>query len=320
MMLVVIALGGNALIRRGEPAEADVQWRNVETAVGAIAAVAAKHDVVVTHGNGPQVGLLALQSEAYRGTRPYPLDVLGAETEGMLGYMIEQGLENALPGRQVATLLTQVIVDPEDPGFAHPTKPVGPMYTKEEAQRLARERGWSVAADGSGFRRVVPSPQPLEIVELRAVRLLLAGGVMVICTGGGGVPVVVDRHGIVHGVEAVIDKDLAASLLARRLQAGALLILTDVDHVVRDRGTPQAADIGRITAAELRRMTFASGSMGPKVEAACRFVEAGGWFAGIGALRDAPMILEGRAGTIVVGDDPALAGDLARAAPVVAAR
>lgn len=298
-MLVVVALGGNALIRRGESADAEVQRRNVHTAVAAVAAVAREHDVVVTHGNGPQVGLLALQSEAYRGARPYPLDVLGAETEGMVGYMLEQSLQNALPRRQVATLLTQVVVDPADPAFSHPTKPVGPMYTEAEARALAAQRGWDVARDGSGFRRVVPSPEPLQVVELRAINLLLAAGVLVICTGGGGIPVALDRHGGVHGCEAVIDKDLAASLLARTLHADALLILTDVDGVVRDWGTPSATPIARSYAAELRGMRFAPGSMGPKVEAACRFVEAGGRFAAIGALGDAAALLEQRAGTIV---------------------
>jgi carbamate kinase len=298
-MLVVVALGGNALIRRGERADADVQRRNLETAVAAIAEVAADHDVVVTHGNGPQVGLLALQGEAYKGARPYPLDVLGAETEGMVGYMLEQGLQNALPGRQVATLLTQVVVDAHDPAFARPTKPVGPMYTEAEALALAKERGWDVAADGDGFRRVVPSPEPLSVVELRVVSLLLAAGVLVVCAGGGGIPVVPARHGGLRGVEAVIDKDLAASLLARLLHADALLILTDVDHVVRDHGTPAAMPLSHVTAAELREMRFAAGSMAPKVEAACRFVESGAGFAAIGALGEAAAMLDQNAGTVV---------------------
>ena len=298
-MLVVVALGGNALIRRGERADAEVQRRNLEVAVRGIAGIAQRHAVVVTHGNGPQVGLLALQSEAYDGTRPYPLDVLGAETEGMLGYMLEQGLRNALPHRQVAALLTQVVVRGDDPGFLHPSKPVGPVYTREEAERLARERGWQVAPDGDSFRRVVPSPDPKEIVEMAAIRLLLDAGVLVICSGGGGIPVVAGTDGLLHGVEAVIDKDLAASLLARRLHADALLILTDVDAVMRDFGTPAAAPIRTATPGELRALHFAGGSMGPKVEAACRFVEAGGRLAGIGALQDAAAILEGRAGTAV---------------------
>jgi len=317
-MLVVVALGGNALIRRGQRADADVQRRNVETAVAAVATVAAAHDVVITHGNGPQVGLLALQSEAYRGATPYPLDVLGAETEGMVGYMLEQGLDNALPGREVATLLTQVVVDPADPAFTRPSKPVGPMYTQAQARRLAAERGWSIAPDGNGFRRVVPSPEPLEIVELPAVKRLLGAGVLVICSGGGGIPVARDGRGELRGVEAVIDKDLAASLLARQLGADALIILTDVDRVVRNWGTPLAAPITRATAAEMRAMRFAAGSMGPKVEAACRFVEASRGFAGIGSLGDAPAILDGRAGTIIT-PDATFAAQLARQRGMVAA-
>ncbi|MQA75254.1 MAG: carbamate kinase, partial [Solirubrobacterales bacterium] len=208
-MRVVAALGGNALLRRGEPAEAEVQRRNVGVAVKALAKLAAEHELIVTHGNGPQVGLLALQSEAYRDVRSYPLDVLGAESEGMIGYLLEQGLENELPGRRVATLLTQVAVDADDPAFARPSKPVGPVYEQRVAERLAAERGWAVARDGERWRRVVPSPEPRSIVELRTIELLIAAGVIVICVGGGGVPVV-DAHGRLHGVEAVIDKDLAA--------------------------------------------------------------------------------------------------------------
>ena len=298
-MLVVVALGGNALIRRGQRADAEVQRRNAQTAVDSIAAIAQRHDLVVTHGNGPQVGLLALQSEAYRDAAPYPLDVLGAETEGMLGYMLEQGLRNALPERQVAALLTQVVVRADDPGFASPSKPVGPVYSREQAQALARQRNWSVAPDGDAWRRVVPSPQPQEVVELATIQLLLDAGVLVICTGGGGIPVVAGAHGELRGVEAVIDKDLAAALLATRLHADALLILTDVAAVMRDWGTPTASPIGAVAAAELRAMRFAGGSMGPKVEAACRFVEAGGAMAGIGALGDAAAILDRNCGTVV---------------------
>jgi len=298
-MRIVIALGGNALLRRGEPAEADVQRRNVQTAVAAIAELAADHEVIVTHGNGPQVGLLALQGDAYDAVGPYPLDVLGAESEGQIGYLLDQELINALGGRPVATLLTQVIVDRDDPGFAHPTKPIGPIYDRATAERLAAERGWSVAPDGPHHRRVVASPEPRSIVELETVRLLVEAGVLVVCVGGGGIPVVVDHDGRLQGVEAVIDKDLAAALLARGLEADALLLLTDVPVVQSGWGTPEARDILRATPSQLRALSLAGGSMGPKVEAASRFAEATGGIAGIGALADAHAILRGERGTRV---------------------
>lgn len=304
-MRVVIALGGNALLRRGESLDADLQRRNVRLAARSLALLDRDHQVVVTHGNGPQVGLLALQSESYRDVRPYPLDVLGAESEGMIGYLIEQELVNELPGRDVVTLLTQVVVDSEDPAFKTPTKPVGPLYTEDEARRLARERGWTVAPDGGRFRRVVPSPEPIRIIELRAVRLLVEAGALVICAGGGGIPVAVDRAGAIRGVEAVIDKDLSAALLATALHAGALLMLTDVPAVLTDWGTPAARPIRSASPAQLRRLRFPAGSMAPKVEAACRFVEATGGVAGIGALEDAAAILRGAAGTLIrSGEEP----------------
>jgi carbamate kinase len=297
-MRVVIALGGNAL-RRGEPADAATQRRNVATAVAAIADLAQDHEVIVTHGNGPQVGLLALQGDAYQAVAPYPLDVLGAETEGMIGYLLDQELVNALGGRPVATLLTQVIVDRDDPAFARPTKPIGPVYDRDTAERLAAERGWAIAPDGSSHRRVVASPEPRSIVELATLRLLVEVGVLVVCVGGGGIPVAVDLDGRLHGVEAVIDKDLAAALLARGLGADALLMLTDVSAVQAGWGTSEARDLGDVSAQELRAMSFAEGSMGPKIEAACRFAEATHGLAGIGALADARAILQGRRGTRV---------------------
>ena len=265
----------------------------------ALTELAREHDVVVTHGNGPQVGLLALQGESYHGVEPYPLDVLGAESEGQIGYLLDQALLNALGGRPVATLLTQVIVDLDDPGFAHPTKPIGPVYDHATAEQLAAERGWAIAPDGAHYRRVVASPEPRSIVELETLKLLVAAGVLVVCVGGGGIPVAVDRDGLLHGVEAVIDKDLAAALLARGLGAGALLLLTDVPAVQVDWRTPVARDIGRASPDELRRLSFAAGSMGPKIEAACRFVDATGGRAGIGALADARAILEGTRGTLI---------------------
>jgi len=297
-MRIVVALGGNALLRRGQPTDVETQRANIEVACAAVAALAHEHELVLTHGNGPQVGLLALQAEAYAGTRPYPLDVLGAESEGMIGYLLEQGLQNLLPGRDVATLLTQTLVDASDPAFAAPSKPIGPIYEEERARELAAARGWSVARDGSAWRRVVASPEPRAIVEERTIRLLVEHGVLVICSGGGGIPVVA-RDGGLHGVEAVVDKDLAAALLARLLGAELLLLLTDVPAIEEGFGTPAARRIERADPAQLRRLELAPGSMGPKAEAAARFVEATGGRAGIGALADALAIVNGDAGTIV---------------------
>jgi carbamate kinase len=299
-MLVVVALGGNALLRRGQPLDMATQRQNLASAARAIAGLAKEHRLVVTHGNGPQIGYLALQG--FAAGSPSPLDVLGAETEGMIGYLIEQVVRNELPGREVASLLTQTIVDPHDPAFSRPTKPIGPVYSAAEAQKLAAERGWIFAADGPQQRRVVPSPEPRQIVEVETIRLLVGYGVLVIAAGGGGIPVVVDESGGLRGVEAVVDKDLASALLARQLGAAALLLLTDVAAVERDWGTPAAAPIHETTPAVLRQLQFEPGSMGPKVEAACRFVEAGGMLAGIGALGDAATILKGCAGTIVRSD------------------
>ena len=289
---VVAALGGNALLRRGEPATAEAQRANVERAVAALRAIAVRHELVLTHGNGPQVGLLALQADAYEEVPPPPLDVLGAESEGQVGYLLEQALRNALPGRAVATVLTQIVVAEDDPAFAAPSKPIGPVYPEAHARALAQERGWAVARDGEWFRRVVPSPEPLEIVELETIRALLADGILPICAGGGGIPVVRGRDGKLHGAEAVIDKDLAAELLARSLGAGRLLLLTDVAAVEWD-GRP----LRHAYPDELRRLAFEPGSMAPKVEAACRFVERTGGRAAIGALEEAGEVLAGAAGT-----------------------
>ena len=300
-MLVVIALGGNALLRRGEPLTAQNQRENVKTAARSIARViSAGHQVVVTHGNGPQVGLLALQGAAYKPEEAYPLDVLGAETEGMIGYLIEQELENALPGDQpVATLLTQVEVDARDPAFKTPTKPVGPVYEKAQAEKIAEARGWTIAADGKNYRRVVASPSPVSIPDTGVIRLLLEHGVIVICAGGGGIPVVRRSDGSMIGIEAVIDKDRASALLASKLGADALLLLTDVDAVYADWDTPQQTAIGHISLDGIRAMDLASGSMRPKAEAACDFVEASDGYAGIGSLADALDILDRRAGTVI---------------------
>ena len=298
MGLIAIALGGNALLRRREPLDASVQRANVKVAADAIVAVARAHRVVLTHGNGPQVGLLALQNEAYGGATPYPLDVLGAETEGMIGYLLEQELGNRLPLDRFATVLTQVVVDADDPSFARPTKPIGPVYDEAQARELAARRRWAVARDGDGWRRVVASPEPRAIVELHAIRILVDHGVLVVCMGGGGIPVVEGPDGR-RGVEAVVDKDLASALLAHRLGADALLLLTDVDGVYEGWGTASERRIRRAAPAELRAMALPPGSMGPKVEAACRFVERGGAFAAIGSLDDAADLVARRAGTIV---------------------
>ena len=299
-MLVVAALGGNALLKRGEPLTAEVQRNNVQIAARSLAAVVrAGHDLVVTHGNGPQVGLLALQGASYKPDEAYPLDVLGAETEGMIGYMIEQELENALGhDRPVATLLTQVLVDPKDPAFEKPTKFVGPVYDREEAERRAAGAGWSIAPDGDKWRRVVPSPKPLEIPDMRVLKLLLDQGVVVVCAGGGGIPVLRRDDGSMVGIEAVIDKDAASALLARQLGADALLLLTDVDAVHRDFGTDQSTPLAELTVAEAQALEMPAGSMGPKLQAACDFAEAGG-VSGIGRLQDAVAILDGSAGTRV---------------------
>ncbi len=298
-MRVVAALGGNALLRRDETADAAVLRANAATAAAAIAELAAEHDVVVTHGNGPQIGLLALQSEALHDPAPYPLDVLGAESEGMIGYLLEQELSSRLPGRPVATLLTQVVVDPADPAFAHPTKPIGAVYDAATAHQLAAERGWTVAPDGEGFRRVVPSPEPRAIVELDTLRLLVDAGVLIVAVGGGGIPVVAEPDGRLTGTEAVIDKDLAAALLALELGADALLLLTDVACVQAGWGTSEARPLRRASVAELRALSFAPGSMAPKVEAACRFVAGGGGVAVIAELSEAAAALRGESGTQV---------------------
>lgn len=265
-MLIVVALGGNALLRRGEPISAETQRINVRSAAASLAElVAAGHRLVVTHGNGPQVGLLALQAAAQKPDEAYPLDILGAETEGMIGYLIEQELENVLPnGPKVATLLTQVEVDSTDSAFRNPTKPVGPVYDRDEAERLAVARGWSVAPDGDKFRRVVPSPPPTHIPDVDVIRLLLDANVIVICAGGGGIPVVRRADGSLVGVQAVIDKDRTAGLLAQEIGADALLLLTDVDAVYFDWGMPSQKAIRRATPARMRQGDFAAGSMGPR--------------------------------------------------------
>ncbi|MGO8873512.1 MAG: carbamate kinase [Acidimicrobiales bacterium] len=299
-MRIVAALGGNALLERGETPVAEIQEKHVLVAVEALAPLARDHDLVITHGNGPQVGLLALESASDPTLpHPYPFDVLGAQTQGMIGYFLLQAFENALPGQEVVSMICQTVVDPRDPAFDRPTKFVGPVYPEDEARRLAGLRGWTVAQDGAAWRRVVASPEPQELVELPTIRMMLADGAVVVCAGGGGIPVCRGDDGQLHGVEAVVDKDLTASLLARELDADALLLLTDVACVESGFGTWSARPIRQATPAELRALSFAAGSMGPKVEAVCRFVEATGNRAVIGRLEDATALLAGSRGTVV---------------------
>jgi len=299
-MRVVVALGGNALLRRGEPMTAENQRANVQAAARALAPIARDHQLVISHGNGPQVGLLALQASAYKEVEPYPLDVLGAQTEGSIGYMIEQELGNLVPFEvPFATILTMVEVDPADPAFHHPDKPIGPVYSEEDSRRLAAERQWTMAPDGDRFRRVVPSPQPKRIFEIRPIKWLLERGAIVICAGGGGIPTLYGKDGKLQGAEVVIDKDRASALLARELSADCFIMATDVAAVQVGWGTPDAQAIRRAHPAELARFDFAAGSMAPKVEAAREFAEHTGKTAGIGALSDLEAILQGRAGTLV---------------------
>jgi carbamate kinase len=306
-MRIVVALGGNALLRRGEPMTAEAQRANVQTAAVALAAIYPGNELVITHGNGPQVGLLALQGAAYKPEEIYPLDVLGAETEGMIGYMIEQELGNLLPFEvPFATMLTMVEVDRDDPGFANPTKFIGPVYSETDAARLKAEKGWSLKMDGDKWRRVVPSPQPKRIFELRPIRWLLEKGTIVIAAGGGGIPTVYEPGGKLRGIEAVIDKDLCSELLARELDADFFIMATDADAVFCDWGKPSAKAFRRASPKAMRDYSFPAGSMGPKVDAACHFAEMSGKRAAIGALKDLPAILRGEAGTTITTGAPGI--------------
>lgn len=306
-MRIVVALGGNALLQRGEQPDAETQQRRVQSAVAALKTVAADHELVVAHGNGPQVGLLAQESAADRAlAHPYPFDVLTAQTEGMIGYWLTQAFGNECPDRNTVALVTRTVVDRADPAFTDPTKFVGPVYSRDQAGDLGRASGWRFLRDGDGWRRVVPSPRPQAICELDVIDGLLGSGRIVVCAGGGGIAVSLTGDGgekeQLRGVDAVVDKDLTASMLARELSADALLLLTDVDGVYQDFGSASQRLIRRTTAGELRRQTFAMGSMGPKIDGACSFVEARpGAFAAIGALDDAEDLLAGRCGTIVAG-------------------
>jgi carbamate kinase len=302
---LVVAVGGNALLERGEVPVAEIQENHVEAAVASLASLVREHQIVVTHGNGPQVGLLANESAADPALpHPYPLDVLGAQTQGMIGYFFLKAFENALPGRQIVSLIGQTEVASNDPAFEHPTKFVGPQYGEDDGRRVAALRGWQIRLDGTSWRRVVASPEPLAVVELLTIRALVGSGAIVICAGGGGIPVVRGDDGLFRGAEAVVDKDLTASLLARDLGADALLILTDVANVELGFGTSSARPIGRTTPEALRAELFPAGSMGPKVDAACRFVEATGKRAMIGSLDEAGELLGGTRGTIIEPSGP----------------
>ena len=306
-MRIVVALGGNALLRRGEPMTADNQRANIRVATEQIARIHAGNELVIAHGNGPQVGLLSLQAAAYTSVSPYPLDVLGAETEGMIGYIIEQELGNLLDFEvPFATLLTQVEVDANDPAFQNPTKPIGPVYGKAEAEKLAAEKGWAIAPDGDKFRRVVASPRPKRIFEIRPIKWLLEKGSIVICAGGGGIPTMYGPHGKLQGVEAVIDKDLCSALLAEQLDSDLLVIATDVNAAFIDFGKPTQKAIGQAHPDEMEKLGFAAGSMGPKVQAACEFARNTGKTAVIGSLSDIEAIVQGTAGTRISTAKPGI--------------
>ena len=297
-MRIVIALGGNALLRRGEAMTAQNQRNNIRIAAESLAPVVEQNELVISHGNGPQVGLLSLQSAAYKEVEEYPLDILGAQTEGMIGYMIEQELGNLLPIEvPIASILTMVEVDPEDPAFQNPTKPIGPIYSEQEAKKLRNEKNWDVKPDGEYWRRVVPSPEPHRIFESRPIHWLLEKGTVVICAGGGGIPTIFNKEGKLEGVEVVIDKDRASSLLAFELDADLLIMATDTDGVYLDWGTESEKIISKITPEEIRNYKFDEGSMGPKVEAACSFVERSGQRAVIGSLKDIEGMVNGTIGT-----------------------
>jgi carbamate kinase len=302
-MRLVIAIGGNALLKRGETLSATNQAHNMAMSAIGLAHICAGHEVAIVHGNGPQVGLLALEAALYKGVPPYPFDILGAESQGMIGYVIAQAMRNAVPGREVVAVVTQTLVDRSDPAFERPTKPIGPIYTKAEIAVMTPPPDWHFAADGPHTRRVVASPKPLDIVELAAIEHLVAAGILTICCGGGGIPVIevapAGSTGKIQGVEAVIDKDLASALLAIRLNADRLIILTDVDGIYADWMQAGQRLIRSTTVAELQAMTFSQGSMGPKVEAACRFASETGNPVFIGNLQAASAVASGAAGTRV---------------------
>lgn len=298
--VVVVAIGGNALLERGEPPDIDRQRANLVGTARSLAPLADRHRLVITHGNGPQVGLLAMQAEALPELGSLPLDVLDAESMGLIGYLIAEAFSIAAPELATVTALTRVEVDADDPAFADPTKPIGPALAPAEARHRHTERGWQFVDDGRGPRRVVPSPAPRRIIELDAIRQLVHSEIVTITAGGGGIPVVLQTGGGWRGVEAVIDKDATSALLALELDADRLVILTDVDGVYAEWGTPGARRLAELTVAEVGSFPADRGAMGPKLAAAARFVSATGRPAVIGALGDAGAVLSGEAGTRVV--------------------
>ncbi|MHA2688165.1 carbamate kinase [Vibrio harveyi] len=294
--IIVVAVGGNALLQRGEVMSCENQQKSIAQTATSLAELSKNYRLVLVHGNGPQVGLLSLQNNAYKDCPPYPFDVLGAETQGMIGYLIQQGLNAAIEDRYTTTILTRIVVDENDPAVADPSKFIGPVYTEEQAKQLAEANHWVVKPDGSHWRRVVPSPKPQEILEIKAIKDLLEKEHLIICGGGGGAPVI-EKDGAYVGFEAVIDKDMTAALIAEQIGAEHLLILTDGTHVCLNWGTPQEQKLENVTIEQIKQYSFPAGSMGPKVDACCQFVEKTGQSGHIGDLSFALEIIEGKSGT-----------------------
>ena len=294
--IIVVAVGGNALLQRGEVMSCENQQKSIAQTASSLAELSKNYRLVIVHGNGPQVGLLSLQNNAYKDCPPYPFDVLGAETQGMIGYLIQQGLNAAIEDRYTTTILTRIVVDENDPAVADPSKFIGPVYTEEQAKQLAEANHWVVKPDGSHWRRVVPSPKPQEILEIKAIKDLLEKEHLIICGGGGGAPVI-EKDGAYVGFEAVIDKDMTAALIAEQIGAEHLLILTDGTHVCLDWGTPQEQKLENVTIEQMKQYSFPAGSMEPKVDACCQFVEKTGQSGHIGDLSFALEIIEGKSGT-----------------------
>ena len=294
--IIVVAVGGNALLQRGEVMSCENQKKSIAQTAGSLAELSKDYRLVVVHGNGPQVGLLSLQNNAYKDCPPYPFDVLGAETQGMIGYLIQQGLNAAIKDRFTTTILTRIVIDENDSAIADPTKFIGPIYTEEQAKQLAEANQWIVKPDGVHWRRVVPSPSPKEVLEIKAIKDLLEKEHLIICGGGGGAPVV-EKDGAYVGFEAVIDKDMTAALIAEEIGAEHLLILTDGSHVCLDWGTPKEEKLENVSVEQMKKYTFPAGSMGPKVDACCQFVEKTKQHGHIGDLSSALEIIEGKTGT-----------------------
>lgn len=302
-MRILIALGGNALLRRGEAMAYETELANVRKASRQILSLCRTHEVIITHGNGPQVGLIALQQEAFKEVAPYPLDAMGAQSIGLIGYMIQKELTGLLGAdSKIISVLTQTEVWPDDPAFAHPSKPVGPVYDKAAADQLIKTHGWVMAKDNHHYRRVVASPDPKRILGLSALKTLVESGHLVICCGGGGIPVYFDANGALIGAEAVIDKDLSSSLLASSLCADLFVIATDVKGIYLNWAQTEQKLIKQTSPSFLRKEHFAAGSMGPKVEAVCRFVEKTGKRAVIGSLEEINNLTAGLSGTRIGPD------------------